>query len=84
MPAHIQTSLAEMFWPYAPAYMYNRCYKNRSTQKPYIALTGRRPNLSTMRVFGSECYALKQEKKKLDPGVRQAKPGLPSVFPREL
>ena len=51
----------------AAAYICNRCYNNRLKQTPYFALTGRRPNLSNMRVFGSECYAYKQEKKKLDP-----------------
>ena len=66
----IQASLAKVFWPYAvmaAAYTRNRCYNNRLKQTPYFALTGRRPNLSNMRVFGSECYAYKQEKKKLDP-----------------
>ena len=30
-------------------------------------LTGRRPNLSRMQRFGSECFAYKQDKRKLDP-----------------
>jgi len=66
----IQARVAKEFWPYAvmaAAYTRNRCYNNRLKQTPYFALTGRRPNLSNMRVFGSECYAYKQEKKKLDP-----------------
>lgn len=29
-------------------------------------LTGKKPNLSKMRTFGSPCYASKQDKKKLD------------------
>ena len=50
----------------AAAYTRSRCYNNPLKQAPYCALTGRRPNLSNMRAFGSECYAYKQEEKKLD------------------
>lgn len=39
---------------------------NHLKQTPYHALNGRRPNLSNMRVFGSECYAYKQGRQKLD------------------
>ena len=66
----IQAKLAKEFWPYAvltAAYIRNRCCNNRIEQTPYFALTGRKPNLSNMRVFGSECYAYKQNKGKLDP-----------------
>ena len=66
----IQAKLAKEFWPYAvlaAAYIRNRCYNTRLEQTPYFALTGRKPNLSNMRVFGSECYAYKQDKGKLDP-----------------
>jgi len=65
----IQAKLAKEFWPYAvlaAAYIRNRCYSDRLEQTPYYALTGRKPNLSNMRVFGSECYAYKQDKGKLD------------------
>ena len=66
----IQANLAKEFWPYAvltAAYIRNRCYNNRLEQTPYFVLTGRKPNLSSMRVFGCECYAYKQNKGKLDP-----------------
>jgi len=66
----IETNLAKEFWTYAvlaAAYIRNRCYNNRLEQTPYFALTGRKPNLSIMRLFGSECYAFKQDKDKLDP-----------------
>ena len=65
----IQAILAKELWPYAvqtAAYIRNRCYNNRLGQTPYFALTGRKPNLSNMRVFGSECFAYKQDKGKLD------------------
>ena len=69
MPAHT-SHLAKVFWPYAvmaAAYTRNRCCNNRLKQTPYFALTGQRPNLFNMRVFGSECYAYEQgKKKKLD------------------
>jgi len=66
----IQAKLAKKLWPYAvmaAAYIRNRCYSKRLKQTPYFTLTGRKPNVSNMRVFGSECYAYKQDKKKLDP-----------------
>ena len=65
----LQANLAKDFWPYAvmtAAYIRNRCYNDRQ-QTPYFMLTGQKPNLSNMRVFGSECYAYKQDKVKLDP-----------------
>ena len=66
----IQANLAKHFWPYAistAVYIRNRCYSSNCQQTPYFMLTGKRPNLSNMNVFGSECYAYKQEKSKLDP-----------------
>ena len=51
----------------AAAYMHNRCYNNRLGETPYFAMTGRKPNVSSMRVFGSECFAYKRNGQKLDP-----------------
>ena len=65
----IQSDLAKELWPYAvmtAAYIRNRCYNKRLEQRPYYVMTGRKPNLSNMKMFGSECYAYKQDKKKLD------------------
>ena len=70
----IQARLAKELWPYAvltAAYIRNRCYNSRIEQTPYFALTGQRPNLSNMRVFGSECYAYQQDKGKLDPRCKK-------------
>ena len=53
------------------AYIRNRCYSERLKQTPYFTLTGRRPNLSNMRMFGSKCYAYQQDKKKLDPRCKE-------------
>ena len=53
------------------AYIRNRCYNERLKHTPYFALTGRKPNLSNMRVFGCKCYAYQQDKKKLEPRCRK-------------
>ena len=56
-------------WPYAiqtAAHIRNRCYNNRIKNTPYFMLTGRKPDLSRMGVFGSECYAYNHNHKKLD------------------
>lgn len=42
-------------------------HNRRLKQTPYFALTGRMPNLSNKRAFGSECCAYRQNKGKLDP-----------------
>ena len=66
----IEANLSKSMWLYAvmqTAYIRNRCYNNRLKQTPYFALTGRKPNLSKMRVFGTECYAYEHDKQKLDP-----------------
>ena len=65
----IPTNLPESLWPYAlkaAAYVRNRCYNPRLQKTPYEAYTGKKPNLSHMQVFGSSCFAYKQEKSKLD------------------
>jgi len=66
----LHSNLSKEFWPDAvmtAAYICNRCFNNRLQQTAYFAITGRKPNLSNMRVFGSECYVYKQNKQKLDP-----------------
>ena len=44
----------------------NRCFNNRTKQTPYQVLTHKKPNLSNMAIFGTECYAYTQNKSKLD------------------
>ena len=66
----LHSNLCNEFWPYAvmtAAYIRNRCFNNRLKPTAYFAISGKKPNLSFMRVFGSECYTYKQDKKKLDP-----------------
>lgn len=66
----LEAKLPKELWPYAvmtAAYIRNRCYSERLKQTPYFVLTGKKPNLSHMRTFGSECYAYTQNAQKLDP-----------------
>ena len=66
----IESNLPKELWTYAvmtAAVIRNRCFNRRVGQTPYYMLTGKKPNLSKMRTFGSPCYAYKQDNKKLDP-----------------
>ena len=66
----IGSKLPQNLWPYAlmhAAYIRNRCYVERLSQTPYFMLTGRKPDLSNMHVFGSVCFTLEQKRSKLDP-----------------
>lgn len=61
----IQVCFAKELWSYAvmaAVYTRNRCYNNHLNQTPYFVRTGRRPNLSNMRVIVLECYAYKQKR----------------------
>ena len=66
----LDKKLPKELWPYAvhtAVYMRNRCLNSRVNRTPFEALTGRRPNISNMRIFGCECYAYTQQHKaKLD------------------
>ncbi|RUS70255.1 hypothetical protein EGW08_021985 [Elysia chlorotica] len=66
----LEGKLEKEMWPYAvnaASYIRNRCFCDRLKDTPYHKFTGRRPNLSNMKPFGSQCYAYVQDKKKLDP-----------------
>lgn len=66
----IDAELPKQFWTYAvmtSAHIRNRCYNPRTGKTPYECLTGIKPNLSNMHVFGSVCYAYVQNTTKLDP-----------------
>lgn len=65
----LESNLPKQLWTYAvqtAAQIRNRCYSKRLEQTPFRVFTGKTPNLSNMKIFGSECYVYKQEKKKLD------------------
>ncbi|KAL6461003.1 hypothetical protein MHYP_G00309690 [Metynnis hypsauchen] len=66
----IESGLPKELWPYAArtaAVIRNRCYCKRTGETPYFLFTGKRPDLSKMKKFGSECMVYEQNKKKLDP-----------------
>ena len=66
----IENNLPKSLWTYAvmtAAVIRNRCFNNRLKQYPYYMITGRKPDLSKMNIFGSTCYTYKNLKKKLDP-----------------
>ncbi len=66
----IESNLPKQLWTYAvqtAAVVRNRCFSKRTKQTPIQALTGRRPNLSRMQKFGSECFVYVRDKRKLDP-----------------
>jgi hypothetical protein len=66
----LEASLPKSLWPYAiqcAAYIRNRCYSDCNSETPLFLMTGKRPNLARMHIFGSECYALTHTSKgKLD------------------
>ena len=66
----LDKKLPKELWPYAvhtAVYTRSRCLNSRVNRIPFEALTGRRPNISNMRIFGCECYAYTQQHKaKLD------------------
>ena len=65
----LQSELPKNLWNHAlrtASYIRNRSYNKRMNCTPYELFTGNKPNLKSMHQFGSNCYAYKQEKKKLD------------------
>ena len=62
----IENNLPKSLWTYAvmtAAVIRNRCFNNCLKQTPYYMITGRKPDLSKMNIFGSTCYAYKNLKK---------------------
>ena len=52
----------------AAVYIRNRCYSQRTGQTPFFLLTGHKPNLKKMKIFGTVCYGhIHEYKQKLDP-----------------
>ena len=65
----LEANLPKFLWTYAAmtvVYIRNRCFNNRLNMTPYQALTGKKPDLSKLHIFGNVCYAYVQDKKKLD------------------
>ena len=65
----IEAGLPKSLWSYAvkaSAYIRNRCFNNRTKLTAFECFTSNKPNICNMHVFGSKCYTIVQDKKKLD------------------
>ena len=65
----LQYGLTKKLWTYAvmaAAYIRNRCFNHKHNCTPFEVITGKRPNIANMKAFGTVCYALVQNPKKLD------------------
>ena len=70
----LESQLPKELWTYAvmtAAYIRNRCFNARLGKTPFEALVGKRPDISHMHVFGSNCYAYVQNAKKLEARSKQ-------------
>ena len=66
----IESGISRNLWSYAvmaAAHIRNRMYCSRIDDTPYHMLTGKKPSISKLHLFGSVCFAYTQQKKKLDP-----------------
>ena len=65
-----ESQLPKFLWNYAvmyATYIRNRCYVQRIQQTPFGMITGMKPDMSNIHLFGSVCYAfIEGHKKKLD------------------
>ena len=66
----IDSKLPKEFWTYAvmtASFIRNRCFNQRVKNTPQYMLTGVKPNLNRLHIFGSICYPyIETYKKKLD------------------
>ena len=70
----IESGLPKFLWTYAimtATYIRNRCYVKRIKDTPYGLITGVKPNLARLHIFGTICYAYVHGQKKLDPRCRK-------------
>jgi len=67
----IQANLPTCLWPFAVkhvVYVRNRVAHSTTNQTPYSLVTGEKPNLKNVRVFGCAAFVFKQpEGRKFDP-----------------
>jgi len=65
----LESGLPKEFWTYAvkaAMYIRNRCYCRRTGRTHYELLLGRKPDLCSMHIFGSDCFGYQHQPKKLD------------------
>jgi len=72
-----ESGLPKYLWTYAvlaAVYIRNRCFSSKINETPFYVLTGKKPNLGNMHIFGSDCYAYNTNYKgKLDPRCKKGK-----------
>ena len=60
----LESGLPKSMWGYAikmAVHIRNRCFSRRIGCTPIEKLTGNKPNLSKLHIFGSKCYSYKSE-----------------------
>ncbi|MEE4247441.1 MAG: reverse transcriptase domain-containing protein [Kangiellaceae bacterium] len=65
----LESKLPKQLWTYAvmcSVHIKNRSYNHRTGKTPYESVIGKRPDMSRLHIFGTECFAYVQQKKKLD------------------
>lgn len=70
----IESGLPKYLWTYAlmtATHIRNRCYVQRIKTTPYEMITGIKPNLSKLHIFGTLCYPFITGTKKLDPRCKR-------------
>ena len=70
----IESGLPKFLWTYAimaATYVRNRCYVQRIKATPYGLLTGVKPNIAKLHIFGTIFYAYLHGQTKLDPHSRK-------------
>ena len=70
----IESRLPKYLWTYAvmtATYIRNRCYVQRIKNTPYSLITGLKPNIAKLHIFGTTCYPYIHNTKKLDPRCRK-------------
>ena len=66
----LEARLPKFLWTYAimsATHIRNRCFVKRIQNTPYGLITGIKPNVSLLHVFGTICYPYNKDAKKLDP-----------------
>lgn len=61
--------LPKNIWTYAiltAAYIRNRCFNEKIDSTPFQQITRKKPNIANMQPFGSTCFCLVQNPKKLE------------------
>ena len=66
----LEANLPQFLWTYAimtATHVRNRCYSKRIKATPYGLLTGFKPDVSKLHIFGTVCYSyVHGNKKKMD------------------